>query len=337
MTTAKPPAATQELERQLQALQRIAGVFGAMRKGQDIYDQINRQVVELLNVDKCAVMLYDSEQQCLVGQAPAVGVSDEDMRTYVIPLAEGSPAKQFWDAGDSFIVQDIDTDPVVQALGLAGFAHKIGVKSTLLVGMRLEGQLIGVIQPSNRRDGLPFDEADARLLTIYASQAAVAIENQRLYQAITGERDRLARVLEVVQELSTPVVPVLEGILILPLVGFIDTERAQRIMEGLLNGIVQYRAQVVILDVTGVPVVDTGVADHLVRAARAAGLLGAQPILVGIRPEVAQTIVGLGVHLHEVATRGDLRDGLEYALSLLHRKIVAVEERQRVEGRQVGR
>lgn len=201
----------------------------------------------------------------------------------------------------------------------------------MLVGIRLEGQLIGVIQPSNRRDGLPFDETDVRLLTIYASQAAVAIENQRLYQAITAERDRLARVLETVQELSTPVVPVLEGILILPLIGFIDSDRAQRIMEGLLNGIVQHRAQVVILDVTGVPVVDTGVADHLVRAARAAGLLGAQPILVGIRPEVAQTIVGLGVHLHEIATRGDLRDGLEYALALLHRKIVTAE------GQRVGR
>jgi rsbT co-antagonist protein RsbR len=319
MTTEKPSASTQELERQLEALQRISGVFGAMRKGQDIYDQINRQVVELLNVDKCAVLLYDPDRQCLIGQAPAVGVLDEDIRNYVIPLAEGSPAKQFWDVGESFVVKNIDTDQVVQALGLADFAHKIGVRSTMLVGIRLEGQLIGVIQPSNRRDGLPFDETDVRLLTIYASQAAVAIENQRLYQAITAERDRLARVLETVQELSTPVVPVLEGILILPLIGFIDSDRAQRIMEGLLNGIVQHRAQVVILDVTGVPVVDTGVADHLVRAARAAGLLGAQPI------------VGLGVHLHEIATRGDLRDGLEYALALLHRKIVTAE------GQRVGR
>lgn len=331
MTAEETSASTQELERQLAALQRVAGVFGAMRKGQDIYDQINHQVVDLLDVEKCAVLLYDPDHQCLVGQAPAVGVSDQDIRSYVIPLAEGSPARQFWDIGESFVVKDIDTDPVVHALGLADFAHKVGVKSTLIVGMRLEGQLIGVIQPSNRRDGQPFDETDVRLLTIYASQAAVALENQRLYQAISAERDRLARVLETVQELSTPVVPVLEGILILPLIGFIDSDRAQRVMEGLLNGIVQYRAQVVILDVTGVPVVDTGVADHLVRAARAAGLLGAQPILVGIRPEVAQTIVGLGVHLHEIATRGDLRDGLEYALSLLHRKIVAAE------GQRVGR
>jgi anti-anti-sigma regulatory factor len=329
--TAEKLSTSQEFERQLAALQRVSGVFGAMRKGQDIYDQITHQVVDLLNVEKCAVLLYDPDQQALVGQAPAVGVPTQDIRGYVIPLAEGSPARQFWEVGDSFVVKDIDADPVVQALGLTDFAHKVGVKSTMLVGMRLEGQLIGVIQPSNRRDGLPFDETDARLLTIYASQAAVAIENQRLYQAITAERDRLARVLATVQELSTPVVPVLEGILILPLIGFIDSDRAQRIMEGLLNGIVQYRAQVVILDVTGVPVVDTGVADHLVRAARAAGLLGAQPILVGIRPEVAQTIVGLGVHLHEIATRGDLRDGLEYALAVLHRKIVTAE------GQQVGR
>jgi len=110
--TKKSPTSIQELERQLEALQRIAGVFGAMRKGQGIFDQINRQVVELLNVDKCAVLLYDSDQQCLVGQAPAVGVSDEDIRGYVIPLADGSPAKQFWDVGESFMIEDIDTDPL---------------------------------------------------------------------------------------------------------------------------------------------------------------------------------------------------------------------------------
>jgi rsbT co-antagonist protein RsbR len=96
-------------------------------------------------------------------------------------------------------------------------------------------------------------------------------------------------------------------------------------MEGLLTSIEQNRAEVVLLDVTGVPVVDSGVAEHLMRAARAAQLLGARPVLVGIRPEVAQTIVGLGIRLRDLVTRSDLQSGLEYALSITRRKIIATE------------
>jgi rsbT co-antagonist protein RsbR len=115
-------------------------------------------------------------------------------------------------------------------------------------------------------------------------------------------------------ELSTPVIKVYENVLVLPLVGAIDTERSHRIMEDLLVGITQHQAEMVIVDITGVPVVDTAVANHLMQTIKAARLLGTRSILVGIRGEVAQALVHLQVDLTGVVTRSNLQAGIEYAL-----------------------
>jgi anti-anti-sigma factor len=116
-----------------------------------------------------------------------------------------------------------------------------------------------------------------------------------------------------IQELSSPVLPVLEGILVMPLIGVIDSERADQLVTSLLGAIEQHRARIVILDVTGVPLIDTQVARVLIQAADSARLLGAEPILVGIRPELAQIIVGLGLDLSSLTTRADLQSGIRYA------------------------
>ncbi len=118
------------------------------------------------------------------------------------------------------------------------------------------------------------------------------------------------------QELSTPIIPIYEGILVLPMVGSIDSRRAGQIMEGLLEGISAHTADVVILDITGVPVIDTGVANYLLQAARAARLLGSTVVLVGIGAEIAQTMVQLGIDLTGIVTRANLQTGIEYALGL---------------------
>ncbi|MED3688750.1 RsbT co-antagonist protein RsbRA [Peribacillus butanolivorans] len=127
------------------------------------------------------------------------------------------------------------------------------------------------------------------------------------------------------QELSAPLIPVLEGITVMPLIGTIDTERAKQIMENLLTGVVKHRSEVVLIDITGVPVVDTMVAHHIIQAAEAVRLVGAKCILCGIRPEIAQTIVHLGINLNEVITKNTLKKGIEVALELTSRKIVKVE------------
>ncbi len=128
------------------------------------------------------------------------------------------------------------------------------------------------------------------------------------------------------QELSASLIPVFEKISVMPLVGTIDTERAKLIMENLLEGVVKHRAEVVLLDITGVPVVDTMVAHHIIQAADAVRLVGAKCMLVGIRPEIAQTIVTLGINLNDFTTTSTLQRGVEQALAWTNRKIVEVED-----------
>lgn len=115
-------------------------------------------------------------------------------------------------------------------------------------------------------------------------------------------------------ELSTPILRIAPGALVVPLVGSLDSHRAARVVESLLQSVEEQRAELVIVDITGVPIVDTQVANLLIQAARAARLLGSRTVLTGIRPDVAQTIVALGVDLGDIATLADLRAGISYAL-----------------------
>lgn len=124
-----------------------------------------------------------------------------------------------------------------------------------------------------------------------------------------------------VEELSTPVIRVFEGVLLLPLIGTIDSARAQGIMETVLKRVSDAEAQVMIIDIAGVAVVDTQVADHLLRAYAAVRLLGAATILTGISPQIARTIVDLGVDISAMHTRSRLADGIELALHLTGREL----------------
>lgn len=127
------------------------------------------------------------------------------------------------------------------------------------------------------------------------------------------------------QELSASLIPMFDKVSVMPLVGTIDTERAKLIMENLLQGVVKHRAEVVLLDITGVPVVDTMVAHHIIQAADAVRLVGAKCMLVGIRPEIAQTIVALGIDLNDFTTTSTMQRGVEQALAMTNRAIVKVD------------
>lgn len=127
------------------------------------------------------------------------------------------------------------------------------------------------------------------------------------------------------QELSAPLIPVFDNISIMPLVGTIDTDRARLIMENLLNGVVKNRSEVVLIDITGVPVVDTMVAHHIIQAADAVRLVGSKCMIVGIRPEIAQTIVDLGIDLKHITTTSTLQKGMQQALKLTNREILTME------------
>lgn len=137
-----------------------------------------------------------------------------------------------------------------------------------------------------------------------------------------AERERQAMQEQIIQaqqaalrELSTPLMPIADGVVAMPIIGTIDTMRAQQIMEALLQGIAEHSADIAILDITGVKVVDTQVAGALIRAAQAARMLGAQVVLTGISPEIAQTLVHIGAEMREMVAKPTLQQGIAYALS----------------------
>ena len=132
------------------------------------------------------------------------------------------------------------------------------------------------------------------------------------------ERERIIRQQQdAIRELSTPVLPVRERLLILPIIGVLDSERARQLTEQLLGGIRKHRAKVVVIDITGAPDVDEAVANHLVQTVDASRLMGASVIITGLSPKIAQTLVTLGVDLSKMDTMGDLQGGLEKAERLL--------------------
>jgi rsbT co-antagonist protein RsbR len=132
------------------------------------------------------------------------------------------------------------------------------------------------------------------------------------------ERERIIRQQQdSIRELSTPVLPVREQLLILPIIGILDTERARQLTEQLLTGIRTHRARVVVIDVTGAPEVDEAVANHLVQTVDASRLMGASVIITGLSPKIAQTLVTIGVDLSKMHTIGDLQGGIEEAERLL--------------------
>jgi rsbT co-antagonist protein RsbR len=144
------------------------------------------------------------------------------------------------------------------------------------------------------------------------------------------EREHIIREQqEAIRVLSTPVLQVRERLLILPMIGVIDPPRARQLTEQLLRGIRSNRAKVVVIDITGVAAMDSNVANHLVQTVEASRLLGAAIIVTGLSPEIAQTLVTIGVDLGKMHTVGDLQGGIEEAERLLGYKVVQLPEENR--------
>ena len=143
--------------------------------------------------------------------------------------------------------------------------------------------------------------------------------------AFQASREKfIARQQEELMELSTPVVKLWDGILALPIIGTLDSARTQVVMESLLQAVVQTNSRVAIIDITGVPTVDTLVAQHLLKTITAARLMGADCIISGVRPQIAQTIVHLGIDLAGVITKAKLADAFALALTRTNQAVVKI-------------
>jgi anti-anti-sigma regulatory factor len=151
-------------------------------------------------------------------------------------------------------------------------------------------------------------------LNALATLLGAAMERDALQRTLHSAYERERGLANIVRELGSPVIPLLPQVLLIPLVGAIDSVRAQQIIETVLQGVSSHQATTVLLDISGVPLVDTEVANSLLQTARAATLLGARVILVGVRPEIAQSIVGLGIELPHLVTKPTLAVAVELLL-----------------------
>jgi anti-anti-sigma regulatory factor len=248
-------------------------------------------------------------------------------------------------------------------------------RSVLCLPLMHQGRLSGLLYLEHREAPAAFNAARVELLELFASQAAIAVENavlvadvreaneevrrvnerlegevaqrteelrsknqelghanQRLQIELTqreqaerereqAERERAALQEQMIdtqrsrlQEMSTPLIPITDRIMVMPLIGTVDAERASQVLEVALEGAQRHRAKVVILDITGMKHIDIQVVSSLLNTAAALRLLGAQAVLTGTRPEVAQAMVVLGADLSALVTKGTLQSGIAYAL-----------------------
>jgi anti-anti-sigma regulatory factor len=297
-----------------------------------ICDTLNSMVSTFLEVRAGVTVLVDAETG-----APAVagvqGLSDRaaltagDARGLWIWLMEGRVARTV--AGAEVLARWPGA-PAVMHGGLA------------CVSLDIHDRPIGLIALAGRISGQEFSPEDLELLSAVAGIAAMALTNAEAHAAqealihdverqaaeamrasdakekALNELDQKLEIIEqqrfAIQELSTPVLQLWTNVLAMPIIGVVDSRRSAEIMERLLSEITARQSRFVILDITGVEIVDTKTADHFIKVIKAAELLGTRCILTGIRPAVAQTLVEIGVDLSSITTLRTLQDGLRECL-----------------------
>ncbi|MDH6431564.1 rsbT co-antagonist protein RsbR [Streptomyces sp. SAI-144] len=185
--------------------------------------------------------------------------------------------------------------------------------------VQIAGEVAGLREPVTALLRAEFqDDADDARATACTQALAVLIATLRLVimeTTVSAGEELIARQRQQLLEVATPVIKLWDGVVAVPLIGTLDSARSQVVMESLLEAIVDQRAAYAILDITGVPTVDSLVAQHLMKTVAAARLMGAECIVSGIRPAIAQTIVQLGIDLGSIITRAGLADALAYALT----------------------
>lgn len=220
----------------------------------------------------------------------------------------------------------------VLAFGPLTFAAIVG--AAISSGIEWSSALIGPLLVIGLTIGLTWlvmrtlegAVARARLQTQASLSTQHALEEQRAAihaknEELTSANDQMMSLLALVRDLETPVIPLLDDVMLLPLVGHIDTRRAAQLNETVLEAVHRQRAKLLLVDITGVSVVDTAVAQRIVQLAHAVQLLGAKVILTGIRAEIAQTIVAQGMDLSAIQTAGRLQDSVATVL----RRVAAQE------------
>jgi len=313
-----------QIEQQSQALQEINQTLTTTIDMAGLTDVVASELPKL-GVTRGFISLYE-DPQAPAERARLVLAYDEHGRTDLGTFESIFPSHQLVPHGllPSDRAYGLVVEPLYfrqEQLGFAVFeAGSQEERICATIRGQLSSALKGVLLLQERR------RAEKALEKAYAEVEKRVEERTAELKRETAERERLQQeVIEAqrhaIQELATPIIPVMDRIIVMPLIGSIDTLRARDITRSLLAGIREHRAKVVILDITGVPVVDSGVAGHLNKTVQAARLKGARTIVTGISDAVAETIVDLGIDWSGIETLSDLQTGLITALDSLGIKL----------------
>lgn len=263
------------------------------------------------HADECTTTFFDhlsgiDEARPLLGSRALMDRARQLKRAHLLAMGEG-------DYGATYVEQRLE---------LGALYAKAGLDARVFLGAfhQLLSHIGNLIVKH-------FEATPAEGFATFISLTKIAFfDIGIIVDTLVFERERIIRQQQAaINELSTPVLQIRDRLLLLPIVGIIDTHRARLITEGLLHAIRANRAKVVVMDVTGVAAIDSKVANHLLQTVAAARLMGALVVVTGLSSEVAQSLVALGIELTKLTTVGDLQGGLEEAERILGQRVVALD------------
>ncbi|WP_235903527.1 STAS domain-containing protein [Taibaiella lutea] len=252
-------------------------------------------------------------------------ISNEELRSQsdelVTALVGNLSAENFSDLNSD------EWSPVIEILGgiaITRARQGFSPRETGNFVFSLKEALLQVLQDEIKTDPMMLFQESMKISRIMDNLSVVTFET-----FIKGREEVILRQTDEITEISTPVIRVWTGILALPIIGTLDSARTQVVMENLLQEIVETGSSIAILDISGVPAVDSLVAQHLIKTVSATRLMGAECIISGIRPEIAQTVVHLGIDLSNIITKATLASALAYAFQVMRLEVRKVNSIQK--------
>ncbi len=315
---------------ELLVLNELGQALTARLSVQEVLEEAYRQTSRLVDTSNFFIALYDSDKHELSIEVSHSALEDEG-HLDTFSADEGLSGRVLRNRAPLLIDDDRRS------------GRGIGKKAQSWLGapLMVGGDVLGVMVVQSYTIPRLYSERDRDLLVAIANQTAIALQNAYLFEEMQqqvaertrdlresmAERERLQQEVieaqqEALRELSTPIIPLMDRIIVVPLVGSVDSARARDVTRTLLAGIGRHRAKVVILDITGVSAIDGDVANHLNKTIQAARLKGARTIVTGVSDAAAETMVDLGIDWSGIETVADLQTGLRVALGRMDKRIV---------------
>lgn len=305
--------------RRLGAQYEVTRVLAETRDFREAVPKILQAVCEALGWEVGLLWTLDRADEVLrfaeAWHAPEVDVEEFERVSSSRVFARGDAGLpgRVWASGQLW-VEDFAAD---KSFPRSALAERSDLHAAFGFPVVMQGETIAVLEFFSR-EVRPPDEALLAMMVHVGSQMGQVVGRQRAEEERAALREEMISIQDAqLAELSSPLIPLTREIVVMPLVGAVDSKRARRVIESLLGGLAETRAPVAIIDITGVAVVDTHVANTLVQATQAARLLGTRVILTGIRAGVARSLVGLGIDLQAINTRKTLQDGIALAYEFL--------------------